>query len=231
MKYPLTSNRVSSARRQRGAVLFIALVMLVLITLLAVTAIGSSILQERMVGGLRNQQLGTMGAESGLRGTESWLWNLNFTWTEGVDEDGNTFYSGQQLPPCIGSSTGTCVHRANPDGTPKDVVQKFRTSRTWQDPPAGSPTYPDDLPHKLTGLVGDLETASLSRQPAVIIEDMGPNVPPGSGNQSGAIDPENLTASRFYRITARSEGGNGAIVRVLESVFSSANLTDTGTEP
>ena len=228
MKYPLSySNRVSSARRQRGAVLFIALVMLVLITLLAVTAIGSSILQERMVGGLRNQQLGTMGAESGLRGTESWLWNLNFTWTEDVDEDGNTVYTGHPLPPCIGSSTGTCVQRPKSDGSPKEGVQAFRTSKTWKDAPAGAPVYG----HVLTGLTGDLETASLSRQPAVMIEDMGPNVPPGSGNQSGAIDPENLTASRFYRVTARSEGGNGAIVRVLESVFSSANLTDTGTEP
>ena len=230
MKYPLTSNRVSFARRQRGAVLFIALVMLVLITLLAVTAIGSSILQERMVGGLRNQQLGTMGAESGLRGTESWLWNRNFTWSEEiVDADGNVVVpaGGHPLPPCIGSSTGTCVHRPNSDGTPKEEVQAFRTSKTWKDAPAGAPVYG----HVLTGLTGDLETASLSRQPAVMIEDMGPNVPPGSGNQSGAIDPENLTASRFYRVTARSEGGNAAIVRVLESVFSSANLTDTGTEP
>lgn len=227
MKYSLLSLQLSGVRRQRGAVLFIALVMLVLITLLAVTAIGSSILQERMVGGLRNQQLGTMGAESGLRGTESWLWNLNFTWTEGVDEDGNAFYTGHPLPPCIGNSSGTCVHRPNSDGTPKEEVQAFRTSKTWKDAPAGAPVYG----HVLTGLTGDLETASLSRQPAVMIEDMGPNVPPGSGNQSGAIDPENLTASRFYRVTARSEGGNGAIVRVLESVFSSANLTDTGTEP
>ena len=40
--------------RQQGAVLFVALVFLVLITLLGLTAASTSILQERMTGGMRN---------------------------------------------------------------------------------------------------------------------------------------------------------------------------------
>ena len=204
--------------RQRGMMLFIALVMLILITLLALAASSSSVLQEKMVGGMRNQQLSAMGADSGLRGAENWLWNLDFSAA-----------AGQPLPPCIGSSTGTCVQRPRPDGTLKAAVQAFRTSRSWVTPPTGAFTYN----HTLTGLTGTLETASLAQQPAVMIEDMGANVPPGSGNQTGAIDSELRSGagkSNFYRITARSQGGNSASIRVLESVFSSSDLTNTGTQ-
>ena len=205
--------------RQRGAVLFIALIMLVLITLLALTASSSSILQEKMVGGMRNQQLSSMGADSGLRGAESWLWNLDFSAA-----------AGQPLPPCIGSSSGTCVQRPRADGTLKSSVQAFRTAHSWvAAPPVGGLSYT----HSLTGLTGTLKTASLATQPVVIIEDMGANVPPGSGNQAGAIDSElrsQAGKSNFYRITSRSQGGSAAVVRVFESVFSSSDLTNTGTQ-
>ena len=215
---PLTHRSFErSPAGQRGAVLFIALIMLVLITLLALAASSSSVLQEKMVGGLRNQQLSAMGADSALRGTESWLWNLNFTAA-----------AGQPLPPCIGSSSGTCVHRPANDGTLKSMVQSFRTSKSWVNPPAGAPGYV----HTLTGLSGSLATASLARQPEVMIEDMGPNVPPGSGSQTGAIDSElrsQAGKNNFYRITARSQGGSRASTRVLESIFSSSDLTNTGT--
>ncbi|MCO5094819.1 MAG: hypothetical protein M9960_06355 [Xanthomonadaceae bacterium] len=192
--------------------------MLVLITLLALAASSSSVLQEKMVGGMRNQQLSAMGADSALRGAEAWVWGLTFSSS-----------AGQPLPPCIGSSTGTCVHRPTNDGTLKSGVQAFRSSHAWVNPPGGAPGYV----HTLTGLTGNLATASLARQPALMIEDMGPNVPPGAGRQTGAIDSEGRTSagkSNFYRITARSQGGSAAATRVLESVFSSADLTNTGTQ-
>ncbi len=213
---PLTHRSFErSPSDQRGAVLFIALIMLVLITLLALAASSSSILQEKMVGGLRNQQLSAMGADSALRGTESWLWNLNFS-----------AIAGHPLPHCIGSGSGTCVHSTERDGTLKPMVQAFRTSKSWVNPPAGAPGYV----HTLTGLSGPLETASLARQPEVMIEDMGPNLPPSSGTQRGIIDPAQQTADNFYRITVRSEGGSSSSIRVLESIFSSSNFSTSGTE-
>ncbi|MCC7256064.1 MAG: pilus assembly protein [Dokdonella sp.] len=201
---------------QRGAVLFVALVFLILITLLSLTAIGGSILQEKMTSGMRNGQLSALGADSALRGGEAWMWNLNFT-----------AVAGQPLPPCIGSSTQTCVYRPTTSGALRTDVQKFRTSHGWETKLPGAPAYA----HAMTGLTGANETASLAEEPQFIIEDMGDNVPPGLGRQSGMIDPENATAYRFYRITARSTGGSAAVQRVFESVFSSTNLTDTGTEP
>ncbi|HVJ62548.1 MAG TPA: PilX N-terminal domain-containing pilus assembly protein, partial [Tahibacter sp.] len=56
----------AKARQQRGAVLFVAMIFLILITVMAVTASWNSVLQERMTGGMRNRQLGMLGAESAL---------------------------------------------------------------------------------------------------------------------------------------------------------------------
>ena len=98
-------HRISSSGRigretQGGAVLFVALVFLILLTLIGLTATGTSILQEKMTGGMRNRQLGLMGAESAMRGGEAYLWTLSFNSA-----------SGQPLPPCIDGNTNGCVHR------------------------------------------------------------------------------------------------------------------------
>lgn len=203
-------------RSQHGAVLFVALVFLLLITLLALTAIGTSVLQEKMTGGMRNRQLGMMGSESGLRGTEAWLWNLSF--------------AGQQpLPPCASNSSGTCVYRPDPTtGTLDPDVQVFRTSRTWTGKLAGAPNYAGTL----TGFTGDKETASLATQPLILIEDLGMNLPPSAGGQKGVIDPvpRNPGTMEFYRITSRSQGGSAAAVSVTESVFSTVIIANMGHE-
>ena len=206
----IPNQRVS--KRQRGAVLFVALVFLLLITLLTLTAMGTSILQEMMTGGMRNQQLAMMGSESAARGTEAWLWHARFN-----DPTGNP------LPPCQGGS-GSCVYRPGITGTLQPGVQAFRSSFAWIAALPGMPAYA----HALTGLTGATETAALAKQPEVLLEDIGPNVPPGAGQQSGMIDPETQNAYHFYRITARSQGGNAAVQRVVESVYSAANMTDAG---
>jgi type IV pilus assembly protein PilX len=205
--------------------LFVALIFLVLLTLLALTATSTSILQEKMTGGMRNRQLGLMGTESGLRGGEAYLWNLSFNAA-----------AGQPLPPCaIGVTYAvgrTCVHRPAPHtGAIDTTVQDFRTKQTWiAASPAGAPVYAQTL----TGLAAPLDTASLAAQPLLSLEDLGADVPPGAGGQSGIIDPERQGGpgtAWLYRITSRSQGGSEAVVDAAESVFSSANLTNTGTEP
>lgn len=208
----MTPSTIRPPVRQQGAVLFVALVFLLLVTLLALTAIGTSVLQERMTGGMRNRQLSLMGSESALRGTEAMLWSASFA-------------GYQPFPPCYGGEgQGTCIYRPGVTGALEADVQQFRTSRTWVDKLSGAPSYGAEV----TGLTGDAETAALAVQPQVLVEELGANVPPGAGRQSGVIDPEARTAAVFYRITARSQGGSAATISVTESVFSSANLTNTG---
>lgn len=52
--------------QQRGAVLFVALIMLILLTLLGLTAAQVTVLQERMSGNFRVQQLAFERAESAM---------------------------------------------------------------------------------------------------------------------------------------------------------------------
>jgi len=200
--------------RQRGAVLFIALVFLVLLTLLGVMASGTSIMQERMTGSVRNNQLGMMGAESGVRAGESKIWNLAYNAANSTP-----------LPPCVsyssGDNNGTDCRYAVTNGKISTTAQTFRTSVSWLDPATdGAQASPDNL----AGLAGDDETAKLASNPRLIIEDLGPDVPPGAGRRGGSNQQErngvDAGSHEFFRITSRSQGGSDAVLRAAESVFS-----------
>jgi type IV pilus assembly protein PilX len=58
---------------QRGAALIVAMVMLLAMTLLGVTAVRNSTLQERMAGNLRDSNLSFQAAERALREGESFV--------------------------------------------------------------------------------------------------------------------------------------------------------------
>ena len=59
--------------RQTGAALIVSLVMLLAMTLLAVTAARTTTLQERMAGNLRNKSIAFEVAETTLRQGEEWV--------------------------------------------------------------------------------------------------------------------------------------------------------------
>lgn len=216
MNAPTVPHRVR--HRQRGAVLFLAMIFLVLLAVLAVTASSTSIMQERMTGGLRNRQLGLMGAESTLRGGEKFLWNLSFD-------------SSQPLPPClVGSSNVNCVFKPQPDGTLLPEVQRFRSSREWLDPSTDR-ARPYDL--GLTGLTGSAITARLAAQPRFIVEDLGISSGPFRAGMAKNSQSKDSKAGEFnlYRITARSQGGTDGVIRIAESIYVSVNLTNAGYNP
>ena len=199
----------------RGAVLFVALVFLVLLTLLGLTAASTSILQERMTGGMRNGQLGLMGAESSARGAESWLWNL-----AAASSKLNCGYNGGDSGFCyqpqstVGSDGTSTVLLSNPK------IVTFRTSPTWLSAFTGAATYAQTM--------AGLGTASLSQQPQYLLESEGKLTPPGTpnngeggsttrfSNTNKSANGQNLYS---YRITSRSTGGSDASVRVVETYF------------
>jgi len=78
-------------KRQLGVALVVALVFLLVLTILGVTAMQSATLQERMAGNLRDRNVGFQAAEAALRVGEDWLqnqtdglgrWDLNLHETE-----------------------------------------------------------------------------------------------------------------------------------------------------
>ena len=59
--------------RQRGAVLVISLIMLLLLTIIGVTAMRTVTLEERMAGNMRDRNLSAQAAESALRFGADWI--------------------------------------------------------------------------------------------------------------------------------------------------------------
>ncbi|MCE7950707.1 MAG: hypothetical protein DYH18_06315 [Xanthomonadales bacterium PRO7] len=209
----------TSCKSQQGAVLFVALVFLVLITLLGLTASSTSILQERMTGGLRNGQLGLMGAETAARGAEAWLWNLS-------NNNGkiNCGYNGGDNGFCYAPQTaddgsGNTIYANNP------LVVAFRTQTTWiPNGSSGGTNYTNGSNAALNA--ASLGTAMLAQIPQYMLEDRGMVTPPGvpTSGGGGAIDgdlsrgPTNQTL-RSFRVTARATGGNAGAVSAVEVTF------------
>ena len=199
---------------QRGAVLVVALIFLILLTILALSASSRSLLQERMAGGLRNAQQATMSANTALRGAEWQLWSRALT----VGSHMNC------LNGSISTSDGCTIYSASnaPYGTTGDVT-KFLTSQGWVSGigltytgPAGQGGY----------ISSSLKTAKLAKNPVYLIEDLGLEMPPGvssSQHESGTTGPNNTgtgsVSLHIYRITARGTGGSANTVRVLQTTF------------
>lgn len=97
---------IQSHRHQQGAALLVGMIFLLVTTVIAVVAIGSTVLQERMTGGQRNDALAQQGSESALRGAERVLW------TTFAESDGH----------------GVTALRAEPLST---EARNFRESSGW----------------------------------------------------------------------------------------------------
>ena len=212
MMHP-TSFATHAPAHQRGAVLFVSLVFLVLVTLLALTAASTSVMQERMTGGLRNGQLALMGAESTARSVEWMLWNKSNN-------------PGSHILHC-GASGGDdfCYQTSNVNGVyaMDSKVPTFRNQQGWGGGSCdGATTYGTTM----TGLSGNQADASLAQQPCYMIEDLGmlrpPGTPPnGNGGQRWAVqgDGSDNIQLHTYRISARATGGNSGSVGAIETYF------------
>lgn len=60
-------------QRQKGAAIFIALIMLLVMTIIGITASQTTTLEEKMAGNLRDQTLALQAGEAALRWTETWV--------------------------------------------------------------------------------------------------------------------------------------------------------------
>jgi type IV pilus assembly protein PilX len=207
------------ANRQRGAVLFVALVFLILLTLLGLAASGNSVLQERMTGGVRNRQLALMGSESAARGGEVMVYTAPLR--------ANLSDGGMVFPSCSGGAPQPCAwdqNRAVTTGDDVGLPHEFRSLRGWG---GASDAAGFAYPTPLSGLTGAAETASIAVQPILMFEDLGlDNGGYLTKGRMGGSNEQELGGStnaqrRMYRVTARSQGGNGdAAIRVTEVVYS-----------
>ena len=196
--------------------LFVALVFLVLITLLALTATSTSILQERMTGGVHNSQLALMGSESAVRSAEWNIWNKS--------NGGPT--SNKLHCDAGGGQTGDACYTEQSQGVVNSTIVAFRNAKNWLGT-SGIP-YATNGTTSLTGIStsSPQATASLQSQPRYLMEDLGRVLPPNapsSGEGGGRLALGGSGAGSqvlySYRISGRSTGGNQGSVRAAESVF------------
>ena len=66
-----------SPRRQRGAVLIVSLFILLLMTLIGVTSMSTTSLEEKMAGNMRDKNIALQAAESALDDADLWLMTQN----------------------------------------------------------------------------------------------------------------------------------------------------------
>lgn len=190
---------------QRGAVLVVALIFLLLLTILAVSASNRSLLQERMAGGLLNAQRAEMSAQTALRGAEWRLWRSTTNVTAHLQCGTGIFSDCYIFDPL----------------NPITNVVNFRGQAGWVT--AGSTEYRganNDVDYTAT------TNGGLAENPHYIIEDLGVELPPGvsgglheSGATGAMVGGSASTNRHVYRITARATGGSKDTVRALESTF------------
>ncbi len=182
---------MKSKNKQKGATLIVGLVLMLIMTLIGLTSMKNTALEEKMAASLRNKSLSEGGAESALRAAEDFLWN---------------YYATSNGVALIADETATFgVYTL---GAP-DVIA-FRADREWRN--LGTEHH-----HDFTSE----EDASLKLNPRYIIEE----ISGGAGNVGLAeFGDDGYGGSagllRNYRITAKSVSGDGKIINMVESVFS-----------
>lgn len=66
-----TTNILNQYHSQRGAALIVSMMMLIILTLIGVTSMRTTIMQERMTSNERNRSIAMQSSESGLRDAEA----------------------------------------------------------------------------------------------------------------------------------------------------------------
>jgi type IV pilus assembly protein PilX len=181
------------AGRERGSVLIVGLVILLVMTLVGVGATQVGTLEEKMAGNLRDQMLALEAAESALRQGERWL---------------------RELPVALPQGDLTCAaSEANPglyQGNCARAVNCLGTTTLWDTLECGGNAAWRDAT-RTRSFAGTL--AKLHQTPSYVVEEIA-RLPSGN-SEVGVATP----VSVIYRITARSTGSSADTVAIVQSTF------------
>ena len=191
--------QTQSPKKERGAVLVFALVLLMVMTILGISGIGNSVIQERMSGNYAQSYSAFQSAEFALRVAENWAdnfgpGNIN-TWFRVGGRPGlySSMSGNDRDEICQGDNTCAFDPRVIDqwcDGTAADcpLHKGFVTLGT------------NDLQ---TGDLAEIAASLVDQQPRFVIEYIG---------RSSETDPR-----RSFRITAIGWGREPGVYYVLQS--------------
>lgn len=187
--------------RQQGAALITSLIILLILTVLGVSAMSGSSLEELMAGNLRTQNVSFDAAEAALRDgerlVESWGGSRPVAASD-TTNNSEVYLAGLVLgaaaTPCF--DFGECPFDATIWGAADTVV--------WGD--------------ATSGLAVDLCQAPLSSwaPPLYIVEEVGDVAGSGSADWRSQVRRSGIT---LYRITARGTGLSGSSVTLLQITY------------
>ena len=203
----------SHRHKEQGVVLITGLIILVLLTILGLTASRTILLEERMAGNMKDQNVAFQAAEAALRVGESYL-------------------TGVSLGIFVIDTSSTTLAK---DPTGLYAATLSATSERWEQAvwdDGGSMAYPR-TPDNL--LLATITPAGATEPPRYIIEDMSTTMKcTTSSTSSCALSPVNLKKldedskdelgkpvgeTGVYRVTARGVGTSANTVVFVQSYY------------
>jgi type IV pilus assembly protein PilX len=186
-------NQISHKNRQQGAVLVISLIMLLVMTLIGITGMQTTVLEEKMAGNMRDQNLAFQAAESALRNGE-------------MDTGANYSLTSSFLSTC---ANGLCL----PSATAVPV---------WADPTTTNPVNWSSSTNTIayasqTVGVAVTNIGGIAAQPEYIVELL--PEPPKAPGQSLAKGKGSAIPIETFRITARGVGGTTTASAMVQSIY------------
>lgn len=182
---------------RRGFSLIAILLMILVLSMLALGAMNSSLVQERMAGNARDQQVALQAAEAALRDAEAAI--------EANPNAANGFTENCASGKCIPLSDAASGARSNPRWSSIDWATQAVAYGSATSAPA---------------LLGP-GNAALAEQPRYFIERL-PTLPPAIGSSAcvgGGCTNAPTDNPRGFRITVRASGVRASTVVMLQSVY------------
>ncbi|HQQ63286.1 MAG TPA: PilX N-terminal domain-containing pilus assembly protein [Pseudomonadales bacterium] len=187
----------TAAVRQRGAVLIVGMIMLLLLTLLGVAGMRDTLLQEKMTGNMRDRETAFQSAEAALREAEGRIsGSTKITMTNGT--------SG-----LYARATLTDLYRTYSNAAVSET--KYWKTYSW----INNGACTNSVQYSASNTSGQLP--NVAQQPCYVIEELPGAMSPVAGSTNGGTTTGKTITD--YRITARGVGLTTDAVVILQSVY------------
>lgn len=195
-------------RPQRGVVLIVALIVLLVMTLVGISAMSGATLQERMAGNARQKSIARLNAEAGLRSAEAFMDGLNIRLKSSFSTQFTSANNGLYSPKAIES---ILAEKNFPSGF------SIRDIDSWIDVPTASV--------RVLGTGLSANSFASNREPRYVIEYIGKFDEIGGGRVSvlDSNEKDSVDSGPFvFRITAIGWGRDVNAVALLQTNYITA---------
>lgn len=240
----MKSGMLPHLQRQQGAVLVISLIMLLLMSVLAISSMSNTVVQERMAGNIVDKQRAFQAAEAALRDAERFIDTTAINIEDVVFDNSSSpesplvYDSNNDGDSCLNGLCTPANHTAGYSGaaTDSDCSDATYIPERWENCPAGTAAAGNSLNVWANGS-GKYRTYTptnmlgVAEEPRYIIEFLGYVHPDGvsptntCGKANDIIWPTDADATdicntqHLYRVTAIGYGASVATQVILQSTY------------